>query len=77
MTVLAWALAALGAKGREPLERWLAAVRKTVRDDKYLLRQELEDYEEQTTAALAEAGPQGGGGTGGGRASPPPTGVYY
>lgn len=76
MTALAWALAALGAKGREPLERWLAAVRKTVRDDKYLLRQELQDYDEQTTTASAEAGPQGGR-AGSGRASPPPTGVYY
>jgi hypothetical protein len=44
MTTLAWALAALSGKGKEPLERWLASVRSAVRDEKYLVRLELVDY---------------------------------
>ena len=44
MAALAWALAALCGKGREPVERWLASVRSAVRDEKYLMRLELVDY---------------------------------
>ena len=53
MTALAWALAGVSGKAKEPLDRWLAAVQSAVRDEKWLLRMDLEPYEPTGVSPLA------------------------
>ena len=44
MTALAWALASASGKAKEPLGRWLAAVRSAAFDERYLQRMDIEPF---------------------------------
>jgi hypothetical protein len=44
MTVLTWLLAVVSLKCAKPLRTWLQTVHDTVRDESYLLGQQLQNY---------------------------------
>lgn len=44
MTALAWALASASGRAKEPVGRWLAAVRSAAFDERYLQRMDIEPF---------------------------------